>query len=153
MLYTVYVSVYSIAPMTGSEAAAKAWDLSREQLEGIIPPGPPDTVLQEIRAAFAAWCSIRERSLFADLESAWNEFIAPRHGLPGRAVYLPGNPCPECRQQRFKREELNRVAYQDCKYCRGMGHLPPRAIPSRLAPVGAFTPRHIDSVENTVTLS
>ena len=139
MLYTMHVSITQKLPITGAEAAQLAWTLSRRHLEAVIPPGAPEAVLEEIRAALAAWCTAHPRSVFADLESVWNQFVAPRHGLPAPAVLLPGNACPECRRNRYQREELNRVAYQSCYYCKGTGHLPPRANPTRYAHPATYT--------------
>jgi len=145
MLYTAYMTVLISGPISGADAAKAAWDLSSDDFVGIIPQGAPEIVLHEIRGTFAAWCNEQRRSLFASLEEAWNQFILPRHGLPSPAVLLAGTPCPRCREERFQKEELNRVAYLDCSYCKGHGHLPPRAIPARPAREGKFISRVAES--------
>jgi hypothetical protein len=123
----------TLSPLSGSAAARLAWRLAREDLENVIPPGAPEAVLHEVRAQFAAWCSAQPRSLFADLSSAWNAFVAPRHGMLTPAVLLPGTNCPACSERRIKDNQMQRVAFADCGHCRGMGHLPPRAIPAQSA--------------------
>lgn len=125
--------IVTLSPLTGSTAAAMAWRLDRNDLDFVIPPGAPEGVLQEVRSQFAAWCSAQPRSLFADLASAWEAFIAPREGMPAPAVLLPGTTCPSCSERRVRTNQMHRVAFGDCQYCRGVGHLPPRAIPARSA--------------------
>ena len=145
LLYTPYMSdVY--APISGADAARLAWLLTREELDNVIPPRAPESAIEEVKIAFAAWCSARPKSLFADLAAAWNVFIEPRYGLAGTAVLLPGTPCPMCAARRYWHDEMNRVSYPDCSYCSGKGHLPPRAIPARPAPAGLFQ-RAADKVE------
>lgn len=123
----------TLSPLTGSTAAAMAWHLDRSDLDFVIPPGAPEGVLQEVRSQFAAWCSAQPRSLFADLASAWEAFIAPREGMAAPAVRLPGTTCPSCSERRVRTNQMQRVAFANCQYCRGIGHLPPRAIPARSA--------------------
>lgn len=147
------MTILASGPISGAEAAKTAWDLTADDFEGLIPHGAPDTILHEIRATFAAWCNGQRRSLFAGLEEAWNQFISPRHGLPHSAVLLAGSPCPRCREERFQKEELNRVAYPDCSYCKGHGHLPPRAIPARPAREGKFIARVVESPAGGIEIS
>lgn len=137
MLYTQYMSE-AYAPITGADAARLAWLLTRDEMDNVIPPRAPESAIEEVKIAFAAWCSARPKSLFADLAAAWNLFIEPRYGLPGPAVLLSGTPCPMCAARRYWHEEMNRVSYPDCSYCNGKGHLPPRVIPARAATPGFF---------------